>query len=111
MSYPTSASRGPLMDIHVFREDDGGTIALTNTTAREVGPSRLWLNGWFSREIPGLAVGETIRLEVSSFIDEHGKAMRGGGFFATRAGEKAVLAEIEAEGVIYPIVAIPPLDR
>lgn len=106
VSYPSRPKAIPQLDIQVFREDDGTTLALTNTSARAFGPSRIWLNMWYSLEVPGLAIGETLRAPISEFRDEHGDAIRAGGFFATRPAEPIALAELESGGALYRLVYI-----
>jgi hypothetical protein len=81
------------LDIQVFKGDT--TLKLTNTTATNFGPSTIWLNSYFSRPIDGLAVGETIKLGLSGFRNEHSEAFRSGGFFASEFPERVVLAELE----------------
>lgn len=105
VSYPGRSAFTEQLDIQVFREG-GTTLAFTNTSARAFGPSRVWLNMWYSREIPGLAVGETVRAHIGTFRDEHGDAMRAGGFFATRAAEPIALAELESEGKLFRLVYV-----
>lgn len=104
--YPESLERGETLNIQVLREDDRQTIVLTNTTARAFDAGRLWVNAWFSRPIEGLDVGETIRIPVRDMIDEHGKRMRGGGFFSTERPDPLLLAEVEADGAMYGLVVV-----
>ncbi len=100
--YPDGTSESTL-DIQVQREET--KIALTNTSAIAFGPSTLWVNASFSRPVKGLGIGQTLTLELSDFIDEHGNRFRAGGFFATRRPHDVVLVEIEdAEGVRYGLI-------
>lgn len=95
-------------NIQIYRQ--GRSITLTNTTARNFGPSTLWLNRWFSRDIEGFAIGETLTLSLADFTDEYGDAFKGGGFFATTAPERIVLAELETEygddRVLLPLIVV-----
>lgn len=93
--YPKETGRGATLDIQVVRRVS--RIELTNTTARPFGPSTLWLNGRFSREIHGLDVGEHVAFSLREFRDEFGDEFRGGGFFASELSERLVLAEIETK--------------
>jgi hypothetical protein len=86
--YPSALRQGRTLDVQVFR--DGPQIRLTNTTARPLGPGRLWLNAWYSREIPA----------IEDFRDQYGAAFRGGGFFAARNPEALVLAQVEPAGAV-----------
>lgn len=94
--YPRVAQAGPTLDIQVFRT--AKHIELTNTTARKIGPSTIWLNSWYSRPIPGLGVGETVRLALADFRDVNSEAFRGGGFFAAERPDRLVRAELETVG-------------
>ena len=93
--YPDYLERGRTLDIQVARKVT--RIELTNTTAQTFGPSRLWINMWFSHEIEGLEPGQTLRFNLYNFKDQHGESFRAGGFFATREPERLVLAELETD--------------
>jgi hypothetical protein len=100
--YPSSVARTSTLDIQVIRRET--KIELTNTTARSFGPSILWLNGRFSREIDGLAVGQTLVLRLKEFKDQYGDTFRGGGFFATERPERLALAEIQPKDANPPTI-------
>ncbi|MEC9373119.1 MAG: hypothetical protein VYC34_04715 [Planctomycetota bacterium] len=104
--YNDSAERLATLDIQVRMEDDSQIVAMTNTTAQEFGRSRLWLNGWFSREIEGLEVGESLRLPVRSFRNEFGEPMRAGGFFSTKAPDPLVLAELQTDAGLHRLIVV-----
>lgn len=107
-SYPERPNRGVTLDIQVFR--GASHLELTNTTARAFGASTLWLNGWFSRPIDGLAVGQTLRLPLREFRDEYSYAFRGGGFFATEKPERLASVELETDSddgrVFYRLIVV-----
>ncbi|TVQ33271.1 MAG: hypothetical protein EA376_02735 [Phycisphaeraceae bacterium] len=109
--YPSQLERLTPLDIQVFRDVGPRELRLTNTSARSLGPSRLWINAWYSASVEPLEVGQTISVHISRFRDEHGERIRGGGFFAARAPEPIVLAELETDGGLRPIVYVPMLDR
>lgn len=92
-AYPGDRQQGPTLDIQVVR--DGTRISLTNTTARNFGPFTLWLNRRFARELPGLAVGQSLELGLAEFQDQWGDRFRAGGFFATERPERLAKAEID----------------
>lgn len=94
-SYPSILVRTEPSTIQLVRETRH--VEMTNVTARSFGPSRIWLNQWYSAEIEGFAVGETIRLPLTRFTDEFGDSFRGGGFFAAEAPDKLVKAELETD--------------
>lgn len=102
--YPAGRSLETL-DVQVERDDT--RLYMTNTSARAFGPSTLWVNKGFSLPIDGFAVGESLTLELSSFIDEHANRFRSGGFFATRVPHDVVMVEIEdASGDLYGLIVV-----
>jgi hypothetical protein len=102
--YPESKSQAQTLDIQVVRTPT--SIAITNTTARAYGHSTLWVNRWYSREIPSLGVGETIELPLKSFRDQYGEAFRAGGFFATRKPQRVQQVQLETADGLVGLVAV-----
>ena len=102
--YPPDKPQLRTLDIQVVRSET--KLRLTNTTARSYGKSRLWINQWYSREIDGLAVGQTIELRQDSFRDQYGVSFRAGGFFATRTPQRIGLVQLETEDGMLGLVAI-----
>src|SRR6185436_2559268 len=80
-----------VVNIQGFRRTK--TIEFTNTTARALGPSTIWLNARFCRPIDGLAIGQSVTLPMKEFRDQ----FRGGGFFAVEPPERLALAQIETK--------------
>ena len=93
---PKNAVQSEVVNVQVFRRDT--TLELTNTTARNFGPGTLWLNGRFSRKIDGMAIGQTLVLNLREFEDEYGDPFRAGGFFAADPPERVVMTQYEADG-------------
>ena len=108
-SYPAEKMQVITLDIQVVRTPT--TITMTNTTAREFGRSRLWLNRWFSRDIDRLAVGETIEMRVDSFHDEFGDTFRAGGFWATRRPQIADLIQLETADTMLGLIAVSKVEE
>lgn len=105
-TYPAKASSGSI-DVQVVRDET--VVRMTNTTARDLASGRLWANRWFSREFPGLKVGESITMSLSEFKDQYGDRYRAGGFFATDRPMKLVQMELETgEQLIGLIVVAVP---
>jgi len=94
-AYPFELRQEQTLDIQVFLNPS--TIEFTNTTATAFGPSRVWLNQRYGRDIDGLDVGETLVLDLETFRDRFGDPFPGGGFFATELPERLVLAQLETE--------------
>ncbi|QOJ00539.1 MAG: hypothetical protein HRU70_08565 [Phycisphaeraceae bacterium] len=92
-AYPRELRQASTLDIQVFRR--GRDLELTNTTARSFGPCTVWLNGRYSKRLDGIAVGETLRLELSGFRDEFGEPFKAGGFFAAEIPDIVILCQIE----------------
>jgi hypothetical protein len=92
--FPVEMAQSETLDIQVIRRPET-KVTVTNTTARSFGPSTLWLNGRFGRPIQGFAAGQTLTLDLYGFRDEFGEAFRAGGFFATKAPEKVMHAQLE----------------
>lgn len=94
-AYPLSIEQYDTLNIQVTR--DVTEISFTNTTARTFGPSRLWLNGEYGRDLEPLEIGETITLDLRDFVNENGEPFRAGGFFAAEQPEVLVLAQLEVD--------------
>jgi hypothetical protein len=91
--YPEAMPRGETAPVQVFREVT--TLRMTNTTARAFGPGRLWLNQQYSAEVGVIEPGQTLEMDLRTFVDEFGDVYRAGGFFAQRDPANVVLVEIE----------------
>lgn len=96
------------LDIQVVRT--ATDVTLTNTTARAYGRSRLWINRWYSREIEGLGVGETVTLDLNTFRDQYGESFRAGGFWASRKPESADLVQLETADGMLGLVAVGKVE-
>lgn len=92
--FPVELAQGETLDIQVIRRPET-KITMTNTTARSYGPATVWLNGRFNRPIDGFAVGQTLTLDLRDFRDQYGEQFRAGGFFATKAPDKVMHAQLE----------------
>ncbi len=91
--YPSNIKQGATLDVQVIRRVT--KIDITNTTAADLPAGKLWLNGWFARDFPGLPVGENVTFDLYDFKDRHGERFKAGGFWATEAPDQLVLAQIE----------------
>lgn len=106
--YPKNYTTIEPSNIQIYRQ--GRSITLTNTTATNFGPSTIWLNRWFSRDIEALDIGQTLTLSLVDFKDEYDDHFKGGGFFATTAPERIVHAELETQldtdRVLLPLIVV-----
>ena len=94
--YPSGADQLETVDIQVVRDEVW--ITFTNTTARSLGPGRVWVNRAYSMPIDGLGIGETARLDLRGFVNEFGEGFRAGGFFATETPKALVQVQYAEEG-------------
>lgn len=100
--YSTDLPKGEIFDVQVFRQST--LLKMTNTTTRDFGPSRIWLNQRYSQTIDGFASGQTLELELITFVDEFGETYRAGGFFSQRSPAPVVLCQIEVDEGNGPIL-------
>lgn len=92
--FPDTLTQLRTLDIQVRR--DTRVITLTNTTASDLPAGRMWLNKWFSLELPdGLPVAQTASFDLGEFVDEFGERFRAGGFFAINEPDDLVLAQYQ----------------
>jgi len=102
--YPDSAPGVGALDIQV--RVGGRAVALTNTTDRILPEGRIWLNAWYSAQAGPIGVGESVSIPISAFRDEHGQAIRGGGFFAAEAPEVIVLVQYQTDQGISGLIVV-----
>lgn len=95
--YPEATASGGVADIQVIREET--RITMTNTTAREFGPSTVWINMQWALPIAGFKPGETMTLDLAQFRNEYHERFRAGGFFAVERPDTVALTQIETAGV------------
>lgn len=103
-NYPLELRNTRTLDIQVTRNETD--ISLTNTTAAPIGAGRMWINAWYHRDFPGLAVGESITLDLYDFQDRYGDDFRAGGFWATDRPDKLALAQIETGGELLGLIVV-----
>ncbi len=109
-TYPDAIAQLRTLDIQVQR--DVRTITLTNTTAQDLPAGRMWVNKWFSRDMPeGLPVATTVSFDLGEFVNEFGERFRAGGFFAINDPDDLVLAQYQTttdagDQVIYGLIVI-----
>lgn len=108
--YPAQVNRNPTtLDIQVARS--GRHASMTNTTAREFGPSTVWINRWYCLPIDSFRIGETVTLPLFEFVDMYSYTFRAGGFFATENPDTIVSCELESgapgePATMYPLVVV-----
>ena len=103
-AYPSEKPQARALDIQVFRSST--KITFTNTTAQSYPACRMWLNAWYSREIPPLGIGESLTLNLRTFKDEFGESFRAGGFFAGKRPTRLVLAQLERDDHLLGLIVV-----
>jgi hypothetical protein len=93
--FPEDGVQRATMDIQVFRRVT--TLSLTNSSTRAFGPSKVWVNQQFAKPIEGLAVGQSLELDLREFVNEHSETFRAGGFFAKDQPKKVSLVQLETQ--------------
>jgi len=102
--YPHALKQARTLDIQVTRDET--TISLTNTTAAPIPAGKLWINTWYVRDFPGLAVGESITLDLHEFKDRYDDQFRAGGFWASDPPDRLSLAQIETGGELLGLIVV-----
>jgi hypothetical protein len=102
--YPANTRQTKSLDIQVFR--DSTTIRFTNSTAVSIPACTMWINAWYSTDFKGLAVGESIEMNLYDFNDQYGDTFRAGGFFATERPTKLVFAQLEVGDELLGLVVV-----
>ncbi len=104
--YPSALKQSRTLDVQVTRNET--EISLTNTTAAPLPPGTMWINAWYAREFPGLAVGESLTLNLRDFKDRFGDQFRAGGFWATDRPDRLALAQLESGGELLGLIVVTP---
>ena len=107
--YPADVTQSDVLNIQIVQMPR--YVQFTNTSARSILEARLWLNAWFSAPVSDISVGETVKVKLNEFADEHGGRPRSGGFFAARESEPLVLAQLEIAGEFFGLVLVSPDAR
>ncbi|MGD9688149.1 MAG: hypothetical protein AB7K52_05770 [Phycisphaerales bacterium] len=102
-TYP-ALDQARVLDIHVRRDET--IITFTNTSPEAIPACRMWVNRWWCREVDAIDIGETVRLDLTEFLDPYGEPFRAGGFFATEPPDRLLQAQFEYSGQIVGVVVI-----
>ncbi|MFG0306271.1 MAG: hypothetical protein ACF8Q5_08670 [Phycisphaerales bacterium JB040] len=103
-AYPHHLDPGPVHNIQVFR--DVTRLRLTNTTATAFPEGTLWINRRYALDVPAFPPGETLELDLTTFVDEYATPFKAGGFFATRTPDPVVVCELQTGDLIHPFVIV-----
>jgi hypothetical protein len=103
-AYPAGAVQSRVVDVQAYR--DRTELVVTNSTAERWSAGTVWLNGQFSQQIGGLDIGQTMRLPLGRFRNEHGEAFRAGGFFSTERPDTVVLVQLEQDEELIGVVVV-----
>ena len=102
--YPTDKAQSEVVDVQVIRR--GTTLEMTNASSRDFGSSTMWVNKQFARPIDGLAIGQTITVDLRDFRNEFGERFRAGGFFATERSSALSLVQLETDDAMIGLIAV-----
>lgn len=102
--YPANKRQSRVLDIQAYR--DGTHIRFTNSTATAIPACTMWVNSWFSKQIPGVGIGETVSYDLYEFLDQYGDSFRAGGFFASDRPAKVVLLQLEMNNEIVGLIVV-----
>lgn len=106
-AYPRHLEQQRVSDVQVFR--DGPKATLVNASPVTYRDVSFWVNQRFVIEVPVLAAGEQITVDLRDARDEFGQIFRGGGFFAGEDPDPLVLGQLEtSEGELIGLIVIPP---
>ena len=103
-AYPEGVEQSRVVDIQAYR--DGTELVITNTTAERWEQGTVWLNGQFSYPFGGLDLGDSLRMPLGGFRNEHGEAFRAGGFFSTERPDTVVLVQLEQGEELVGVVVV-----
>ncbi|MBL8757736.1 MAG: hypothetical protein JNK35_04810 [Phycisphaerae bacterium] len=103
-AFPSGRQQARVLDVQVTRAET--QITFTNTTARSLPACTMWLNRRFGLALEPLPIGATRTLDLRDFKDEYGEAFRGGGFFATEAPDRVVLAQLDLGDELVGLIVI-----
>ena len=98
---PNLASRPYPMELHVqnsipiqvIRTDQ--YVDIVNSTADDYNDATLWVNQRYSKELPPLRAGSTMRLNLWYLRDDYGEQFNAGGVWRTDQPTPLVLAELQ----------------
>jgi hypothetical protein len=107
--FPSIAIAATPLDVQVIRDETH--ISLTNTTATSFADATMWVNRWFSRDLPKLDAGESITLDLREFRDSSGDVFRAGGFFATKKPTPLVACHIQQGDQWYSLTVVAPREE
>jgi hypothetical protein len=108
---PNLASRPYPMELHVqdsvpiqvIRQEE--YVDIVNSTADDYNNATLWVNQRYSKEIPALEAGATMRINLWSLHDSYGEQFNAGGVWRTDEPTQLVLAELQT-GEDQPLVGL-----
>lgn len=104
LAYPMHKAQTRVLDIQVIRRQT--QITMTNTSAENLPPGRMWVNAEYVRDFDGLGIGQTTTLSLLDFRNEFGETFRAGGFFATRVPADLVQVQLEDESAMIGLIVV-----
>ncbi len=113
---PKLASRPYPMELHVqnsvpiqvIRTDQ--YIEIVNSSADDYNNATLWVNQRYSKEIPPLLAGATMRINLWYLYDDFGENFNAGGVWRTDQPTPLVIAELQTSNDL-PLVGLVVIDQ
>ena len=113
---PKLASRPYPMELHVqnsvpiqvIRTDQ--FIDIVNSTADDYNNATLWVNQRYSKELPPLRAGATMRINLWYLYDNFGENFNAGGVWRTDEPTPLVIAELQTSNEL-PLVGLVVIDQ
>ncbi len=102
--FPLALKQVETVNVQVLRKET--EITLTNTSARALPATTMWINRQYSRPIDALDIGRSVTLPLGSFRNEFSEPFRAGGFFATERPDKIAQVQLESEGGLVGLVIV-----
>ncbi|QDU71853.1 hypothetical protein [Mucisphaera calidilacus] len=92
LSYPSDATVGPPLEVHVVRDGRRG-LRVMNLTPADLGRVQVWLNAEYVRVVDEVAIGETW-LSLRRWVNGFGESYPTGTFFSPDKNQPLALAEV-----------------
>jgi hypothetical protein len=102
--FPLALKQIETINVQVLRKET--EITLTNTSARALPATTMWINRQYSRPIDSLDIGRSVTLPLGSFRNEFSEPFRAGGFFATEKPDRIVQVQLETEDGLVGLLMV-----
>ena len=91
--YPMELHESDSVSIQVHRSDE--FLEIVNSTAVDYENPTLWINQQFSKELPSIPAGSTLKVNLWSLRDSYGEQFNAGGILRTDEPTPVIIAELQ----------------